>query len=210
MQWVGLNSHKLTQYSAPTDCCFIMWNIFSIVLVAPQEGGWTGMLPAQQCPVQLEDQGAEEAHITTHEAQPEPGCSWSEGKHPNPHTSRYCKYDIPLLGAYSSQDCASAHWLLLWQIQQTHSGFHRHETQTSAKLLTFTKNAQCSGMCFIISNDLYMAHQNSFRYVSPAARSLQSICKVPINISTRWRLASVDQKLDLVHGHSWKIVPSRE
>ena len=46
--------------------------------------------------------------------------------------------------------------------KKSHSGFHRHYTQMSAKfLILHTKKAQVSSMCFIILNDLYIAHHNS-------------------------------------------------
>ena len=38
-----------------------------------------------------------------------------------------------------AQDCACTEWILLWHVRHTHSGFHRHYTQTSAKLMTVLK-----------------------------------------------------------------------
>ena len=55
---------------------------------------------------------------------------------------------------------ACAEWILLWHVQQTHSGFHRHYTQTSPKFLILLKRAQVLWMCFIILNDLYTVHHN--------------------------------------------------
>ena len=44
--------------------------------------------------------------------------------------------------------------------EQTHSGFHRHYADIR-KIPEFTKKDEVSWMCFIILNDLYMAHHNS-------------------------------------------------
>ena len=72
----------------------------------------------------------------------------------------YHKYGVPSKEGDFAQDCACAEWILLWHVRQTHSGFHRHYTQTSPKIPDFTKKAQVSWMCFIILNDLYTAHHN--------------------------------------------------
>ena len=52
--------------------------------------------------------------------------------------------------------------IFLRHVRQTHSGFHRHYAQMSAKFLILLKKAQLSWMCFITLNDLYTAHHNSF------------------------------------------------
>ena len=67
----------------------------------------------------------------------------------------------PVIEGHSAQDCACVEWILLWHCRQTHSGFHRHYTQTSAKFLILLQRLKISWMCFIILNDLYMAHHNS-------------------------------------------------
>ena len=38
-----------------------------------------------------------------------------------------------------AQDCTCAEWIHLWHVQQTHSGFHRHYTQTSPKFMIILK-----------------------------------------------------------------------
>ena len=42
-----------------------------------------------------------------------------------------------IVEGHSAQDCACAEWTPLWHVRQTHSGFHRHCTQTSAKFLIY-------------------------------------------------------------------------
>ena len=73
--------------------------------------------------------------------------------------SRYRKY--PVVEGHFAQDCACAEWILLWHVRQTHSGFHRRYTQTSAKFLIFTKKG--SSFMNVLHNfkwPYYTAHHN--------------------------------------------------
>ena len=97
------------------------------------------------------------------------------------------KFSLPqiwcsVLEGHYDQDCACAEWILLWHIQQTHSGFHRHYTQTSAKFLILLKRLS-SWMCFIISNDLYTAHHNSFKGICHQLKSV--ICNRTFDFLTQ-------------------------
>ena len=60
-----------------------------------------------------------------------------------------------------AQDCACAEWILLWHVRKlilvSIDIIHRRPQNS----WFYFKKAQVSWMCFIILNDLYMAHHNS-------------------------------------------------
>ena len=79
-----------------------------------------------------------------------------------PSLSRFSLPQIrfSIVEGHVAQDCACAEWILLCRIRQTHSGFHRH-TQTSTKFLILLKRLKFNKyMCFMILNELYIAHHN--------------------------------------------------
>ena len=69
-------------------------------------------------------------------------------------------YGVPSKEGDFAQDCACAELILFWHVWQTHSGFHRHYTQTSPNFLILLKKGSSFMNVLQILNDLYTAHHN--------------------------------------------------